>query len=181
MKNSVMIKIIVPLTGFGIIAVIMDFLEQHYRLIVFIHIIAADIFAFTLVVMQYAVSPAMAKMPAGPEKETAVKFLHSRWHPVVDGAIITLSLTGLLILLLRWRIIGATFTLHWKTSFGFVALLCAGLLHFYFRGYKARLKAEGQTERLKKINRITGYMEKTALITGVLAYLAGVSFNHSPF
>lgn len=166
---------------FGIIAGIMDFLEQHYRLIVFFHIAAADIFAFTLVVMQYAVSPAMAKMPAGKEKDTAVKFLHSRWHPVVDAAIIVLSLTGFLILLLRWRIIGATFTLHWKTSFGFVALLCAGLLHFYFRGYKARLKAEGQTERLAKINKITGYMEKTALITGVLAYLAGVSFNHSPF
>ena len=159
----------------------MQFIEHYYRLIVFFHIIAADVFAFTLVIMQYAVSPAMAKMPAGPEKDKAVKFLHSRWHPVVDAAIITLSITGFLILLLRWRIIGAVFTLHWKTSFGFVALLCAGLLHFYFRGYKARLKAEGKTEQLQKINRITGYMEKTALITGVLAYLAGISFNHSAF
>ncbi len=181
MKNSAMIKIIAGSAGFGIIAAIMGILEQHYGLIVFFHIASADIFAFTLVVMQYAVSPAMAKMPAGPEKDAAVKFLHSRWHPVVDAAIITLSVTGFLILLLRWRVIGATFTLHWKTSFGFVALLCAGLLHFYFRGYKARLKGAGQTERLQKINRITGYMEKTALITGVLAYLAGVSFNHSPF
>ncbi len=181
MKNHMMIKIIAGSAGFGIICAIMEFLEQHYRLIVFFHIAAADIFAFTLVVMQYAVSPAMAKIPQSQEKDAAVKFLHSRWHPVVDMAIIVLSLTGFLILLLRWRIIGTVFTLHWKTSFGFATLLCAGLLHFYFRGYKARLKASGQTERLKKINRITGYMEKTALITGVLAYLAGISFNHSAF
>lgn len=176
-----MIKIMAESPGFGIMPRMMQFIEQHYRLIVFFHIIAADIFAFTLVVMQYAVSPAMAKMPAGPEKDKAVKFLHSRWHPVVDAAIIVLSITGLLILLLRWRIIGAVFTLHWKTSFGFVALLCAGLLHFYFRGCKARLKADGQTEQLQKINRLTGYMEKTALITGILAYLAGISFNHPVF
>ena len=156
-------------------------MEHLPKIVVFAHIIAANMFVMTLVIMQLVVNPAMAKIPAGPGKEAAVAFIQGRWHPVVDAAIITLDITGLFLLVTRLWIIGASPILHIKTSFGAVALICANLLHFYFRSHKRKLKAEGRMDRLARITRITSYMEKTALVTGVLAFLFGATFNHSPF
>ncbi len=156
-------------------------MEQHYGLIVFVHVVSANIFALTLLIMQYAVGPAMGKLPGTPEKEGAAGLLQGRWHPVVDTAIILLSATGVMLMAMRWHLIGVTPLLHWKTSFGIIALLLANTLHFYYRPYKKRLKAAGKTERLQDVNRLTGKMEKAALVFGLAAYLSGISYNHFPF
>jgi len=155
-------------------------MDNILGLVIFLHVTAATIFVMTLVLMQLVVNPAMAKITAGPEKAAAADTIQGRWHPVVDAAIITLDITGLYLAVTRLWFIGFTPILHVKTSFGVIALICANLLHFYFKGYKRRLKAEGKTERLAAVNRLTSKMEITALVTGILAFLAGISFNH-PF
>lgn len=159
----------------------MELLERFYGLIVSVHIASATVFTMTLVIMQSSVGPALARIPASPEKEKAVAFMHGRWHPVVDGAIILLGFTGILLMGLRLWVIGKDPVLHLKTSFGAVALICAGLLHFYYRGKKRRLKAAQDTEKLQKVNRLTNILEKVALVCALIAWASGLGWNHSPF
>ncbi|MBI5179332.1 MAG: hypothetical protein HZA04_08775 [Nitrospinae bacterium] len=156
-------------------------MDTLMSIVIFFHVIAATMFAMTLIIMQLVVSPALAKIPGGPEKEAASAVIQNRWHPIVDTVIIILDITGLILLLTRWHLIGTNIILHVKVTFGIIALLCANLLHFYYRGYKRKLKAQGNVERLAAINRLTEILEKTALITGVLAFISGITFNHSPF
>jgi len=145
---------------------------------VFAHVISGTILVMTLVIMQLVIGPAMARLTNGDEKKSAVSVIQRRWHPVVDAVIIVQSVTALYFLVTRWQIIGTTPILHFKVTFGIIALVCANALHFYYRGFKRRLSATGQKERLARINKLTRYMEKVVLVTGVSAFLLGVIFNH---
>lgn len=145
---------------------------------VFAHIIAGTILVMTLVIMQLVIGPAMAKLPNGAEKKSVMAIIQGRWHPVVDAVIIVQSVTALYFLATRWQIIGTTPILHFKVTFGIIALACANILHFYYRGLKRKLSATGQKERLKSTNQLTRYMEKVVLVTGGSAFLLGVIFNH---
>jgi len=156
-------------------------MESIYGLIVFIHIICASILTLTLIIMQLVIAPALEQLPAGEQKQAVVSVIQGRWHPVVDVVILLLTLTGLYLLVVQWRLIGTTPILHIKVTFGIITLVCVNALHFYFRGFKRKLKAEGKFERLKEITRLTRLLEKTALIFGPLTFLLGVFFNHPPF
>ena len=151
-----------------------------YGLAVFIHVIGGVILVMTLVIMQLVVTPAMSKLPAGPEKQSAALVIQTRWHPVVDVVIITQTVTAIYFIVSQWQWIVVSHILHIKMAFGIVTLLLANLLHFYFRGKKRRLKAEGKTESLQKTVTLTGRMEKVVLIAGAVTFLLALFLNHSP-
>jgi hypothetical protein len=156
-------------------------MESIYGLVVFIHVICASALTLTLIIMQLVIGPALEQLPDGEQKQAVTSVIQGRWHPVVDVVILLLTLTALYLLVAQWRLIGTTPILHIKVTFGIITLVCVNGLHFYFRGFKRKLKAEGKIERLKDITRLTRLMEKTALIFGPLTFLVGVLFNHSPF
>lgn len=145
---------------------------------VFAHVIAGIILVMTLVIMQLVVGPAIARLPNGEDKKSVLSVIQSRWHPVVDIVIIIQSITALYFLVTRWRVIGASPILHFKVTFGIIALVCANALHFYYRGFKRKLSATNQKERLASVSKLTRYMEKVVLVTGGAAFLLGVTFNH---
>jgi len=147
---------------------------------IFVHVLCGVLLAMTLIIMQLVVNPAMAKIPAGDGKLQAAAVIQGRWHPVVDGAIILLTATALLFFTVRWDEIVASHILHLKVTTGIITLTAASLLHFYFRGVKKRLKANGETEKLAKVNTFTSKLEKTALIFGFLTFLSALFYNHSP-
>ncbi|GMT42789.1 MAG: hypothetical protein IEMM0002_1200 [bacterium] len=147
-------------------------------LAVFAHVICGTVLVMTVVMMQLVVGPSMAGITDARQKKSTVAGIQKRWHPVVDAAIIIQTITGLFFIITRWHVIGTTTILHFKVTFGLIALFCANLLHFYYRGLKRRLAAKGQTDRLARVNRLTGYMEKIVLVTAGITFLLGVTYNH---
>lgn len=147
-------------------------------LIIFIHLVSATILVMTLVLMQLVIGPAISKIPDANHRRLAQDVIKGRWHPVVDAVIIILSVTGLFMLVTRWRLIGADQLLHVKVTLGIITLACANLLHFYYRGLKRRLASGNETERLASINRLTIRLEKVTLVTGIITFLLAITFNH---
>ncbi|HEB71518.1 MAG TPA: hypothetical protein ENI77_02740 [Nitrospirae bacterium] len=146
--------------------------------ILFLHVIAGAIFAITVTVVQLVVGPAMKQIPAGAEKLKAVAILQGRVQPAMDTAIILQSLTAIYLLITRWEMISASAYLHVKISMGIIALVTANLLHFYWRGKKVRLKAEGKMDQFKALAGRTLLFEKVVLVTAPATFLMGVAFNH---
>ena len=151
-----------------------------YGLALFIHIIGGVILVMTLVIMQLIVSPALSKLPPGPEKQSAAMVIQVRWHPVVDVVIITQTVTAIYLIVYQLDWLTESLLLQVKVTFGIVTLLFANLLHFYFRGKKRRLKAEGKTEKFQKAVTLTGRMEKVVLAAGAATFLLALFLNHSP-
>ncbi len=156
-------------------------MESFYDIALFLHIVCGAIFAMTLIIMQVVVGPALAKLPPGEGKQAAQLVVQTRWHPLVDVVIITLTITALFLAFSRWEMIAAEHYFHLKVATGVTALTLANLLHFYFRGKKRKLKADGETEKFDKMSRLTTMMERVALVTGPFAFLMGILWNHSPF
>lgn len=152
-----------------------------YVIMVFIHVICASILVMTLVIMQLVVSPALAHIPAGEEKQRAAAVIQTRWTPVADTVIVVISITALYFLVGEWRMVVGSYVLLVKATFGIITLVCANLAHFYYRGLKRRLKAEGNADRLAGVSRFSAKLERTALIFGVFTFLLGVYFNHQPY
>jgi len=153
-------------------------MENLYGIVVVIHLMAASTLVMTLVIMQLVVSVALSKITNQEDKQNAMAVIQTRWHPVVDIAIILLTLTGPYLLMINWSLIGTDLYLHVKVAFGLATLIIANLLHFYFRGKKRRLKANGEMERLQKMSKLTGRLERIALYVGVVAFLMGITYNH---
>jgi uncharacterized membrane protein len=152
-----------------------------YGLAVFAHVIGGTILVMTLVIMQLVVGPATARMADGEDKKQIVTAIQVKWHPVVDAAIIALTLTAIYFIVSQWQWIVVSHVLHIKMAFGIVTLACANMLHFYYRGKKRRLKAVGELEKLAKAGRLTQVMEKVVLVAGAVTYLLALFLNHSPF
>ncbi len=153
-------------------------MENIDSFILFLHVIAGAIFAITVTVVQLVVGPAMKQIPAGAEKLKAVAILQGRVQPAMDTAIILQSLTAIYLLITRWEMISASAYLHVKISMGIIALVTANLLHFYWRGKKVRLKAEGKMDQFKALAGRTLFFEKVVLVTAPATFLMGVAFNH---
>ncbi len=151
-----------------------------YALAVFAHILGGTILVMTLVIMQLVVGPAAARMTNAQDKKLIGTAIRTRWHPVVDAAIIVQSVTALYFMVTRWEWIASSVILHVKVTTGIITLLFANALHFYFRGKKRRLKAAGETEKLLRANKLTLVMEKVVLVAGVATYLLALFLNHSP-
>lgn len=151
-----------------------------YSVAVFAHIIGGTILVMTLVIMQLVVSPAVARMTNPEDKKLIGMAVQTRWHPVVDAAIIVQSVTALFFMVTQWERIGASTILHVKVTTGIITLSLASALHFYYRGKKRRLKAAGETEKLKRANKLTQMMEKVALVAGAATFLLALFLNHSP-
>ncbi|MFQ5433115.1 MAG: hypothetical protein ACE5EN_11505 [Nitrospinota bacterium] len=152
-----------------------------YALAVFAHVICGAILAMTLVIMQLVVSPAAARMTNAEDKKLIGMAIQTRWHPVVDAAIIIQTVTALFFMVTRWEWIGSSTILHVKVTTGIITLSFANALHFYYRGKKRRLKAAGEVEKLSKTNKRTQVMEKVVLVMGVTTYLLALLLNHNPF
>lgn len=148
------------------------------ELVVFLHIICGTILVITLLIMQLAIGPALAKIPGGKEKKDALAVIHRRWRPVVDIAIIILTLSALYLLFTRWIMIVSMPLFYIKLPFAVITLFLANALHFYYRRVKQKLIAQGKKERLDNVNRLTMMMERIALVTGTITFLLGISFNH---
>ncbi len=158
--------------------IIKSIMDGFYGIVLLIHVLTGAIFVMTLVIMQIVVGPAMGKVPASEGKTAAQGVIQKRWVPVIDAAIIIQSVTALIILIERWDMIAASPLLHVKITFGIIALVLANLLHFYWRGKKQKLKREGKTEEFKKLNQLTMFLEKAALVFAVATFVLAVSFNH---
>jgi uncharacterized membrane protein len=156
-------------------------MEALMGVMVFLHVLFGVVLAMTLVIMQLVINPALANIPAGIEKQNFAAVVQRRWHPVVDSAIVVLTLTALFFLHGRWAEIVASPILPFKVTTGIITLTCANLLHFYFRGKKRRLKAAGETEKLAKTSALTAKLEKVALIFGATTLVLALSYNHTPF
>jgi len=153
-------------------------MESVDSFIVFLHIVVGAIFAITVTVVQLVVGPAMARIPAGDDKLKAAAVIQGRARPAMDIAIILQTLTAIYLLVTRWDMIGASVYLHIKISLGIIALVIANLLHFYWRGKKVRLKAEGRIEEFKALAGRALLFEKVVLVTAPATFLMGVAFNH---
>lgn len=153
-------------------------MENIDSFILFLHVVVGAIFAITVTVVQLVVGPAMSKIPAGADKLKAVAVIQGRARPAMDIAIILQTLTATYLLITRWDMIGGSVYLHIKVSLGIIALVMANLLHFYWRGKKVRLKAEGKIEQFKALAARTLSFEKVVLVTAPAAFLMGVAFNH---
>jgi len=153
-------------------------MENIDSFILFLHVVVGAIFAITVTVVQLVVGPAMKQIPAGAEKLKAVAILQGRVQPAMDTAIILQSLTAIYLLITRWEVISASAYLHVKISLGIIALVTANLLHFYWRGKKVRLKAEGKMDQFKALAGRTLLFEKVVLVTAPATFLMGVAFNH---
>ena len=156
-------------------------MENLMGTMVFLHVLFGVVLAMTLIIMQLVINPALANIPAGADKQNFAAVVQKRWHPVVDIAIIVLTLTALFFLHARWAEIIASSILPIKAITGIIALSCANLLHFYYRGKKRKLKAAGETEKLAKATALTTKLEKVALIFGATTFLLALFYNHSPF
>ena len=152
-----------------------------YAIAVFAHVIGGTILVMTLVIMQLVVSPAVVRMTNAEDKKLIGTAIQTRWHPVVDAAIIVQSVTALFFMVTRWEWIAASLILHVKVTTGIITLSLAGALHFYFRGKKRRLQAAGETEKLARANKLTRVMEKVVLVTGAATFLLALFLTHSPF
>ncbi|VAX20608.1 hypothetical protein MNBD_NITROSPINAE04-2543 [hydrothermal vent metagenome] len=153
-------------------------MENIDGFIVFLHVVVGAIFAITVTVVQLVVAPAMKQIPAGEGKLKAVAVIQGRAARAMDIAIILQSLTAVYLLITRWEMISASAYLHVKISLGIIALVTANLLHFYWRGKKARLKAEGKMDEFKALAGRTLFFEKVVLVTAPATFLMGVAFNH---
>ncbi|VAX21921.1 hypothetical protein MNBD_NITROSPINAE03-48 [hydrothermal vent metagenome] len=153
-------------------------MENIDSFMVFLHVVVGAIFAITVTVVQLVVGPAMARIPAGEGKLRAVAVIQGRAARAMDIAIILQSLTAIYLLITRWEMISASSYLHVKISLGIIALVTANLLHFYWRGKKQRLKAEGKMDEFKALAGRTLFFEKVVLVTAPATFLMGVAFNH---
>ncbi len=147
-------------------------------LIVYIHIVCGMLFGVTLIIMQLVTGPAMGKIKPGEDKEQAVAIIQGRAHITMDIVIVIQSITVIYLLITRWDMIGANLTLHIKSTLGITALVLANLLHFYWRGKKRRLKAEGAMEQFQALSRRTMNIERVVLVCAALTILLAVGFNH---
>ncbi len=151
---------------------------DSFSFILTAHIIGGAMLAMTLVIMQLVILPGIGKISEAKEKKVMVSMIQGRWHPVIDVVIIIMILSGIYLLITRWSMIGASHWLHVKVSFGFFALASAASLHFYFKQLKKKLAANGETERLKKIQRRTLIIEKITLVSAAITFLMGIFFSH---
>ena len=152
-------------------------MELLQDLTITLHVISASLLVLTMVIMQLVVGPALAKVSA-EERVKAQEVIQRRWHPIVDGVIILLTITAFALAYWRFLQIGQDTLLHYKISFGIITLLCANTVHFYIRGKKRELKKSGDDERLAAFTKFGTILEKTALICGGITYILGMIFNH---
>ena len=143
-----------------------------------IHVLAGAAFGVTVPLMQLVVNPAMAKIPAGEPKALAAAVIQSRARVAVDIIILIQILTALYLLAARWSMIGQSPWLMAKITLGATALVIAGLLHFYWRGKKTRLKAQGKDEEFSALSAWTMKMEKIVLVTVPATWIMGVIWSH---
>ncbi|MDH5637252.1 MAG: hypothetical protein OEZ04_02040 [Nitrospinota bacterium] len=147
-------------------------------LVTTIHVLGGATFAVTATLMQTVVGPAMARIPAGAPKAEAAGVIQSRARLAMDIIIVIQSVTAVYLLFTRWEMISASGWLMAKITFGAVALTMALLLHFYWRGKKARLKAAGETVRFEALSSWTLKMEKVVLVAAPAAFIMGVILGH---
>ena len=141
------------------------------------HVICASLLVITMIIMQLVVGPALSKLPP-EERVKAQQVIQQKWHPIVDGTIIVLTITAIALAVWRFHQIGQDTWLHYKVSFGIVALICANTVHFYIRGQKRKMKEIGDEERLAAFTRFGSIAERGALIFGGITYVMGMFFNH---
>ncbi|MDH5508789.1 MAG: hypothetical protein OEZ32_00350 [Nitrospinota bacterium] len=147
-------------------------------LVTTLHILGGAAFAVTVALMQTVLGPAMARIPAGERKTEAVAIIQGRARLAMDIVIVIQSLTAAYLLLTRWEMISASLWLMTKISIGTVALATALLLHFYWRGKKARLKAAGEAQRFEALSSWTLKMEGVVLAAAPTAFIMGVILGH---
>jgi len=143
-----------------------------------IHIAVGAVFGVTIVLMQTTVGPAMARIPAGGPKSQAAAIIQGRARLAMDIAIIIQTATAVYLAVTRWGMIGQSPLLMTKVTFGIMALAAANLLHFYWRGKKARLKAAGRTEEFEALSSFTLKMEKIPLVTAPVTLILGIAWGH---
>ena len=152
---------------------------NFYGWILFFHVFSASVFAMTMVIMQLVVANVMKRIPDGPGKKDGVFFIQKRWHPVVDGIIVVVGGTALLLFLFNWRMIFSSPLLETKVVAGAFSLCAAYANHFYFRYVKRSLAAtQADPKRLQKLNRTTAVLDKVALTGGIIAVLLGWYWGH---
>lgn len=147
-------------------------------IITVVHILGGAAFAVTIILMQTVVSPAMAKIPAGQPKAMAAEIIQGRARLAMDIVILLQSATALYLLATKWNMIWASFWLGAKVAAGATALFTASLLHFYWRGKKARLKQAGETGKFEALSAFTLKMEKVALVLAPTAFVMGIIWGH---
>ena len=153
-------------------------MESLDSFILFLHIVVGAFFVVNVVTILTVIGPAMSKIPAGEDKLKAGKIVQGRAQPAMDTAIIIQTLTVIYLAFTRWDVIIASEWMMVKVTFGVIALTLANLLHFYWRGQKRKLKADGKMEQFTALNSRTLFLEKIVLVTAATAFLLGVAFNH---
>ncbi len=152
---------------------------NSYGWILFTHIASASAFVMTMLIMQLVVANVMKKIPDSAGKKEGVRFIQTRWHPVVDGIIVAVGITAVLLAIDDWSMIRGSIILHAKVAIGFIALTSAYANHFCFRYWKRNLAASGKNpDLLKRLGKITAVLDKTALIGGIITALLGWYYGH---
>lgn len=149
-----------------------------YSWILFLHIIAASGFVFTMILMQLFVSRLMKKIPESEGKSEAKKLIQTRLHPIVDAVILTVGITGALLVWITWPMALNSGELIFKIAFALISLTAAYTGHFVLRPLKKKWTRENNHGALQMAARISPIIDRTALIAGAIAALAGWAFNH---
>jgi len=146
--------------------------------VVFMHVIAGTIIVSMSSIMQLIVGPAVSLLPEGLDKKRLTEKLAKRRIPIMDSAIMIQMTSAIYLLYSRWVMISLEPVMIAKACCGFIGLSLAFSAHFYFRGKKKKLQAEGRLSELKTLNEKTRFIEPLVLVLASCAYFLGVFFNH---
>ncbi len=149
-----------------------------YSWVVFFHIITASAFVFVMLMMQILVSNIMKRIPESPGKESGKSLIKDYLHPVVDAVILIVGITGVILVIATWPLAVKNFHLTLKIAFAVISLGAAYTGHFILRPLKKKWTKQGNRTALEKAARISPFIDRTALIAGVITALLGWSLNH---